>query len=59
MAQWQRIRLPMQEMWVRSLGREDPLGGGHVNLFQYSCLGNPMDREAWRAKVHGVAKSLT
>ena len=25
MAQWQRIHLPMQEMWVQSLGREDPL----------------------------------
>ena len=24
---------------------------------QYSCLGNPMDRGAWRATVHGVAKS--
>ena len=27
------------------------------NPFQYSCLGNPMDRGAWRAMVHGVAKS--
>ena len=26
---------------------------------QYSCLENPMDREAWGATVHGVAKSLT
>ena len=26
------------------------------NPFQYSCLGNPVDREAWRATVHGVAK---
>ena len=25
MAQWQRICLPMQEMWIRSLGQEDPL----------------------------------
>ena len=25
---------------------------------QYSCLGKPMDREAWRATVHGVAKEL-
>ena len=25
MAQWERICLPVQEMWVRSLGREDPL----------------------------------
>ena len=26
------------------------------NPLQYSCLGNPMDREAWRATVPGVAK---
>ena len=25
---------------------------------QYSCLGNPMDRGAWQATVHGVAKQL-
>ena len=28
-------------------------GGGHGNPVQYSCLENPMDREAWRATVHG------
>ena len=32
-------------------------GGGNGNLLQYSCLGNPMDRGAWQAIVHGVAKS--
>ena len=26
---------------------------------QYSCLGNPMDRRAWWATVHGVAKSIS
>ena len=31
----------------------------HGNPLQYSCLGNPMDRGAWRAAVHGVAKSQT
>ena len=31
-------------------------GGGHGNPRQYSCLENPMDRGAWRATVHGVAK---
>ena len=31
-------------------------GGGHGNLLQYSCLENPMDRRAWRATVHRVAK---
>ena len=28
-------------------------GGGHGNPLQDSCLGNPMDREPWRAAVHG------
>ena len=31
-------------------------GEGNGNPFQYSCLGNPMDRGDWRASVHGVAK---
>ena len=35
------------------------LGGGHGDPLQYSCLENPMDRGAWKATVHGVAKSLT
>ena len=35
------------------------LGGGNGNPFQYSCLENPMDGEAWYAVVHGVAKSWT
>ena len=34
-------------------------GGGHGNLLQYSCLEDPMDRGAWRAAVHRVAKSQT
>ena len=34
-------------------------GGGHNNPLQYSCLENPMDRGAWRATVHSVAKSWT
>ena len=36
------------------LGRSP--GGGHGNPFQYSCLENPIDRGAWQAIVHGVAK---
>ena len=32
---------------------------GHGNPFQYSCLGNPMDRGAWQATVHGVAQRRT
>ena len=34
-------------------------GEGHGNPLQYSCLKNPMDRGAWQATVHGVAKSWT
>ena len=36
--------------WGRSPGE------GNGNPFQYSCLGNPMDRGAWRATVHSVMK---
>ena len=32
---------------------------GNGNPLQYSCLENPIDRGAWRATVHGVAKSRT
>ena len=31
-------------------------GKGNGNPLQYSSLGNPMDREAWQATVHGVAR---
>ena len=34
-------------------------GEGNHNPLQYSCLENPMDRGAWRATVHRVAKSRT
>ena len=34
-------------------------GEGNGCQLQYSCLGNPMDRGAWRAAVHGVIKSQT
>ena len=40
----------MQETQVLSLGQEDP-------PLQYSYLEKFMDRGAWQAKVHGVAKS--
>ena len=39
---------------IPGLGRSP--GGGHGNPFQYFCLENPMDKEAWWATVHGVAK---
>ena len=40
---------------VPGLGR--PPGGGQGNQIQYSCLKNPMDRGAWQATVHRVAKN--
>ena len=42
---------------IPSLGRSP--GGGNGNPLQYSCPENPMDRGAWQAAVHGVAKSQT
>ena len=42
---------------IPGLGRSP--GGGHGNPLQYSCLENPMDRGAWWATVHGVAKCQT
>jgi len=57
-AQWYRVSLPRQETQVQSLGWEDPLEGENGNPLQYSCLGNPMDRGAWRATAYGVAKEL-
>ena len=35
------------------------LGEGNGNPLEYSCLGSPMDRGAWRATVHGVTRSGT
>ena len=32
-------------------------GEGNGTLLQYFCLGNPMDREAWWATVHGIARA--
>ena len=42
---------------IPGLGR--PPGEGNDNPLQYSCLENPMDRGAWWATVHGIAKSRT
>ena len=39
---------------IPGLGRSP--GGGLGNPLQYSCLEDPMDREAWWITVHGVAK---
>ena len=40
---------------IPGLGRSP--GGRHDNPLQHSCLEDPMDRGAWLATVHGVAKS--
>ena len=54
-----RKNLPTtRETCVQSLGGEDPLEEGMATL-KYSCLEDPVDRGAWRATVHGVAKSRT
>ena len=42
---------------ITGLGKSP--GEGNGIPIQYSCLGNPMDRRAWRATVQGVAKSQT
>ena len=42
---------------IPGLGRSP--GVGNSNPLQYSCLGNPMDRRAWRATILGVAQSQT
>ena len=47
-------KLPCFGAWVDSHA-----GEGNGNPLQYSCLENPMDRGAWKAAVHGVAKSWT
>ena len=45
--------------WVRSLGWEDPLEEGMATHSSILAWRNPMDRGAWQATVHGVAKSQT
>ena len=52
--------LPANAGGVGSIpGSGRSLGEGNGNPLQYPCLGNPMDRGAWRATVHGVPKSGT
>ena len=49
----------MWETWVQSLGWEDPLEEGMATHSSILAWRIPMDRGAWRATVHGVAKSWT
>ena len=57
MVQMVKNRPKMQETWIQSLGREDNLEkeiATHSSLLVWRI---PMDRGAWWATVHGVAKS--
>ena len=49
----------MQEMWIQSLGQEDPLEGGMATNSSILGWKNPVGRGAWQATVHGVTKSQT
>ena len=48
-----------RETWVRSLGWEDPLEEGMATHSSIPASRIPMDKGAWWATVHGVAKSRT
>ena len=47
------------ETWVRSLGWEDPLEESMATHSRILAWRIPIDRGAWQATVHGVAKSWT
>ena len=49
----------VQEIWVQSLGQEDPLEKGMATHSGILWLENSIDRGAWWATVHGVAKNQT
>ena len=55
--------LPANARDIRDLGSIPGSGrstrGDHGNPLQYSCLENPMNREAWRDTVHRITKSWT
>ena len=57
MAQTVKNPAAMQETQVRSLGQEDPLKKGMTTHSSVLAWRIPMDRAAWQATVHGVAKS--
>ena len=57
-AQWERITCNAGDLGlIPALGRLR--GGGNDYPLQCSCLENSMDRGAWQATAHGVAKSQT
>ena len=58
-AQTVKNRPAMQETWVQSLVWEDPLEESMATYSSILARRIPMDRGAWRAAVHGIAKSRT
>ena len=56
---WQRISCKNESLFsdFRNFISHIIPGEGNGNLLQYSCLGNPMDREAWWATVHRLTKN--
>ena len=65
---WQGVRkernkgdliMSRKKIWISLLLYSVGCGEGNGTPLQYSCLKNPMDRGAWWAAVHGVAKSRT
>ena len=59
MAQMVKNLPAVQETWVRFLGWEDPLDEGKETNTNSLAWRIPMNRGAWQATVHGVAKSWT
>ena len=59
MAQTVKNPPAMQETWVQSLGREDPVEKGMATHSGIPAWKIPMHRGSWQATVHGVAESDT
>ena len=59
MAQMVKNPLSMWETWIQSLGGKDLLEEGMATHSSILAWKNPMDRGAWYATVHGVAKRRT
>ena len=53
----QQVKNPPAKQATEIPGSGRSPGGGRGNPLKYSCQENAMDRRAWRATVHGVAKS--
>ena len=56
-AQWQTANAGGTRDLSSNPGVGRSPGEGNDNPLQYSCLGNPKDRGAWWASVHGITKS--